>query len=230
MSKTTLFCHTLAVLAARITRSFPSILSSALLGLIVGLAGCSTSPTFEQVDNSAVAPPPTAVKPETVILREGDSIRVTFPGTPALNGGQAQVIRRDGKINLPLVGDVVAAGKTPLDLEKELAKLYANQLLDNKVVVTVEASSFPVYVSGAVLRPGKILSDHPMTALEAIMEAGGFDETRANEKKVQIIRNNKGHMEHYTLNLKRVIDGEDNTPFYLKPADIVHVPERFQWY
>ena len=201
-----------------------------VLALLGGAAGCSSPPRYEPAEGSSVPPPPTAVKPETVVLREGDTIRVSFPGTPALNGGQAQAIRRDGKISLPLVGDVVAAGKTPADLEKELAKLYANQLLDNKVVVTVESSSFPVYVSGAVLRPGKILSDHPMTALEAIMEAGGFDETRANEKKVQVLRNNKGHIEHYTLNLKRVIDGLDNQPFYLKPGDIVHVPERFQWY
>jgi len=230
MSKVRSFCHQLTSAAVQCARGSRGVLFAALLGLILGVQGCSSPVQFEQVDGSEAAPPPNSVKPETVILREGDTIRVTFPGTPTLNGGQAQVIRRDGKIGLPLVGDVVAAGKTPADLEKELAKLYANQLLDNKVVVTVESSSFPVYVSGAVLRPGKILSDHPMTALEAIMEAGGFDETRANEKKVQVIRNNKGHMEHYILNLKRVIDGLDNQPFYLKPGDIVHVPERFQWY
>ena len=229
MSKTRFICRCLSPALTRRLRIVRTLLFTLALGWILCTGGCS-SPQYEQVDEEPTSPPPTAVKPESVILREGDVIRVTFPGTPTLNGGQAQAIRRDGKISLPLVGDVQAAGRTTSDLEKELAKLYANQLLDNKVVVTVESSSFPVYVSGAVLRPGKVLSDHPMTALEAIMEAGGFDETRANEKKVQVIRNNKGHMEHYILNLKRVIDGEDNQPFYLKPGDIVHVPERFQWY
>ena len=230
MSMTQLFYRPWAAATAKLRRNFRFVFLVTLVGLALGVGGCSSTPQYEQVGGGSAPPPPTAVKPETVVLREGDTIRVTFPGTPALNGGQAQAIRRDGKISLPLVGDVVAAGKTPADLEKELAKLYANQLLDNKVVVTVESSSFPVYVSGAVLRPGKVLSDHPMTALEAIMEAGGFDENRANEKKVQVIRNNKGHMEHYTLNLKRVIDGLDNQPFYLRPGDIVHVPVRFQWY
>ena len=61
------------------------------------------------------------------------------------------------------------------------------------------------------------------------MEAGGPDYNRANLKSVQIIRNNKDHVDHYKLNLKRTLEGESNEPFYLKPSDIVYVPERFQW-
>jgi protein involved in polysaccharide export with SLBB domain len=63
---------------------------------------------------------------------------------------------------------------TPSDMEKELVKLYASQLVSKEVSVTVVSSTFVVFVSGAVIRPGKIISDHPLSALEAIMEAGRF--------------------------------------------------------
>ena len=89
------------------------------------------------------------------------------------------------------------------------------------------SSSFPVFVTGAVLKPGKIVSDHSMTALEAIMEAGGPDYTKANLKAVKVIRLEDGQFKTYTLDLKLLLEGKGNEPFYLKPSDIVRVPERF---
>ena len=69
-----------------------------------------------------------------------------------------------------------------------------------------------------------------MTALEAIMEAGGFDYAKANQKEVMIIRHENGQIEHFKLNLKKVMDGQQSEPFNLKPFDIVKVPERFAWF
>jgi polysaccharide export outer membrane protein len=129
-----------------------------------------------------------------------------------------------------LVGDVTAAGLTPGDLRKELLNLYSTQLVEKEVTVTVQSSSFPVFITGAVVRPGKVLADHPMTALEAVMEAGGFDFTRANLKSVTVIRNVDGRMEHYKLNFKQVLSGSQSEPFQLRPADIVYVPEKFNWF
>ena len=86
--------------------------------------------------------------------------------------------------------------------------LYAPQLTSKEVTVEVQSSSFPVYVTGAVLRPGKISSDHPITALEAIMEAGGFDYTKANLKNVEVIRQEGNQTKNYILNLKRVMEGK----------------------
>src|ERR1700679_1796920 len=140
-----------------------------------------------------------------------------------------QQIRRDGKISLQLVGDVQASGLTPEELQDSLIKLYAPQIASKEITVSVESSTFPVFVTGAVVRPGKVLSDHPMTALEAVMEAGGFDYETANMRSVKIIRNENGVMKHYTVNLKRVLDGDkDEVPFYLKPQDIIYVSERFE--
>jgi polysaccharide export outer membrane protein len=180
------------------------------------------------VTNVAYVPPPTTTPPATYTLREGDVVKITFPGSPNLNS--VQQIRTDGKISLPLIGEVDAAGLTPDALQKKLMDLYAPQLSTKEVTVEVQSSSFPVYVTGAVLHPGKISSNHPITALEAIMEAGGFDYTKANLKDVTVIRQEGEQTKHYTLNLKRVMEGKVSEPFYLKPADIIYVPEKFSWF
>ena len=74
------------------------------------------------------------------------------------------------------------------------------------------------------------MSDHPITALEAIMEAGGCDYSKANLKKVTIIRHEGNSTRNYTVNLKKVVDGKASESVYLKPGDIVVVPERFSWF
>jgi polysaccharide export outer membrane protein len=115
-------------------------------------------------------------------------------------------------------------------MEKQLILLYGPQLQTKEVSVSVISSAFPVYVTGAVLRPGKILSDRPLTALEAIMEAGGFDYTKANLKAVRVIRFHDGRTDHYLLNLKRVLNGQQSEQFNLKPSDILFVPEKFSFF
>jgi len=62
------------------------------------------------------------------------------------------------------------------------------------------------------------------------MEAGGFDYTKANLKAVVVIRQEGNQTKKYNLNLKRVMDGEVSEPFYLKPSDIIYVPEKFSWF
>src|SRR6266568_2269398 len=183
------------------------------LALFLSLTGCETP-------NFAEPPAQPEVKPESIVLHEGDVVRISFPGAPNLNA--AQPIRRDGRIALQLIGEIQAAGMTPSALEAELVKLYGPQLQTKEVNVTVESSAFPIYVTGAVLRPGKITSDRPLTALEAIMEAGGFDYTKANLKAVRVIRHEGGRTEHFKLDLKGVLQGEQNDPFNLKPADIIY--------
>jgi len=185
-------------------------------------AGCQTQPPL----------PPAALQgtnaTEIITLREGDVLKISFPANANLN--TTQPIRRDGMISMPLVGELKALGKTPKELEKDLVDLYSTQLLSKEVTVEVQSSSFPVYVSGSVLRPGKVMSDHPITALEAVMEAGGYDNTKANLKEVTIIRHEGNSTRNYIVNLKRIVDGKPSESFYLKPGDIVIVPERFSWF
>jgi polysaccharide export outer membrane protein len=190
-----------------------------LLMMVFTLGGCATS----NVPKEKAAE---EVHSETILLREGDTLKISFPGSPNLD--TTQEIRRDGKISLPLIGEVDAAGKSPDELQQSLIKSYAPQISSKEVNVEVESSSFPVYVTGCVMRPGKILSDQPITAIEAVMEAGGFDYTKANLKAVRVIRHENGAAQSYTLNLKLVLDGKDKKLFYLKPSDIIYVPEKFE--
>jgi polysaccharide export outer membrane protein len=182
------------------------------------ITGCQTTQSY----------PTEGQHSEAITLRAGDVLRIAFPGAPNLD--TTQPIRRDGKIALSMVGEVSAAGLSPADLQAEIVKLYASQLVSKEVTVTVVSSSFPVFVTGAVLRPGKILADHALSALEAVMEAGGFDYAKANLSGVAVIRQETGGVKKYTLDLKRVLDGKESETFYLQPSDIVYVPEKFSWF
>ncbi|MEY4090090.1 MAG: hypothetical protein RJB55_2361, partial [Verrucomicrobiota bacterium] len=83
---------------------------------------------------------------------------------------------------------------------------------------------------GAVLRPGKLSAERTLTAFDAIMEAGGFDLTRADTRSVRIIRQEEGRAVTYTFNAKAILDGRAGTPFHLQPYDTIFVPERFTWF
>lgn len=193
----------------------------ALLGLVLMLVGCQTpSPTF--------VPPEEAGPDRTIVLHEGDVVRITFPASPTLN--TVQQIRRDGNINLSLVGDVKASGLSPSELEKAIIQAYGDQLVSKEVSVTLDSAAFAIFVTGAVLRPGKVMTDRPITILEAIAEAGGFDQSRANVKAVRVIRREGDRSKTYVINLKPAISGQSTTQFFMRPFDIIHVPERFSFF
>jgi polysaccharide biosynthesis/export protein len=195
-----------------------------LFFMVFTLAGCQT----DDFDTSSQQFPDKQFQSEPLTLREGDALSISFPSSPSLD--TTQPIRTDGKIVLPLVGEVIAAGKTPEELQNELLKLYQPQVAVKQVIVTVQASTIPVYVTGAVLRPGPVTVNHPISALDAVMEAGGFDYTKANVRAVVVVRQEKDRTIKYKLNLKKVLAGSEGKPFYLKPYDIVYVPERFTWF
>jgi protein involved in polysaccharide export with SLBB domain len=197
-----------------------------LFVVICALTGCQTSDFGDSPQS--VSGVSKQLQAEPLTLREGDTLNISFPGSSTLD--TTQQIRTDGKIVLPLVGEVIAAGKTPEELQNELLKLYEPQVAAKQVIVSVQSSTIPVYVTGAVLRPGPVTVDHPISALDAVMEAGGFDYTKANLKAVVVVRQEKDRTIKYKLNLKKALAGSGGQPFYLKPYDIVYVPERFTWF
>jgi polysaccharide export outer membrane protein len=201
-------------------RAMPAVAALGF-GLSFFLAGCQAPET-----SAAAAPAQTATKSSDMqTVREGDVLKISFPGAPNLD--TSQTVRRDGRISLGVVGEIKAAGLTPADLEKQLVQLYASQLVEKEVTVTVVSSSFSVYVTGAVIKPGKVTTDHPITILDAIMEAGGFDNTKADPKAVVIIRVEDGRTKRSTINVRDIINGLNTEPIYLKPLDTVIVNERF---
>lgn len=188
--------------------------------LQVFFAGCATP--------SSLLPDETAPQPQ--VLNAGDQIAVRYLDQERFD--IEQTIRIDGKINLKVGGEIVAAGKTPADLEKEIQQLAVqNQTTVREVKVIVVASSFAVNVTGAVMKPGKITPTHALTALEAVMEAGGFDPAKADTKNVVVLRYlPDGTLKRYVLNLQDLIDGKSKQSLYLRHNDTVMVNEKFVWF
>lgn len=153
------------------------------------------------------------------ILSSGDVVRLTFRKLSELN--QTQRIRSDGKINLLQIGTVKAGGKSLDALHSELASRY--ELKEpSDLTVSLEATFTAVYVTGAVLRPGKVGLDRPMTVLEVIMEAGGFDRESANLKNVSLTRLVNGKYVTSRLDMRKNPDA-----IYVQPFDMIEVPRFF---
>ena len=185
-------------------------------------------PNPPQASGSQISKPSKTDQAEPLLLQEGDVVNISFPGSSTLN--TTQQIRRDGKIVIPLIGEITAAGMTPVQLQDELIKLYAPQVATKQIIVTVQSSTYRVYVSGAVLRSGPVQSDSPLSVLDAIMEAGGFDTTKANLKAVVVVRQGPEGTTKFKLNLDAAMKGAKQKPFLLEPSDIVFVPEKFTWF
>ena len=188
-------------------------LALAVMGLSVG---CQSPQKLARSEVATTHP--------SVVLTAGDVLRISFPGAPELN--QSQKIRPDGKIGLPLIGEVEAAGKRIVTLQDDLTRLYKTKLQSSTVMVSLEMTSAAVYISGAVNKPGKIMLERPMTALEAIMEAGGFTPGLANPKKVILVRQEGS--QHYTqvLDFSPALRNERTSAIFLKPFDVWVIQER----
>lgn len=177
--------------------------------------------SFSGCETPSTGPYPKQSISQTPGLAPGDVIKLSFPGAPEMN--QLQKVRADGKISLPTFGETSVGGKRLGDLQKELSRRYESEIKNSEVVVSLEFSAIPVYVSGTVRSPGKIVLDRPMTVLEAIMEAGGFGDF-AKTKKVVLIRNVNGRHTTYVLDLTPSLQGKPSEAFYLKAYDAIYVP------
>jgi polysaccharide export outer membrane protein len=191
----------------------------------IAIAGSVTTLTGALISTSCQNPhPPTpeqAAAPAAVTLVSGDVVRLTFSGAAELN--QSQKIRTDGKVNLPLVGEVDAAGKTVVALQRELAERYKSELKTSTVVVTLESSVTQVVISGAVGRPGRVTFERPTTVFQAIMEAGGVSEF-GTLRNVHLVRLIDGQQKTEVLDLRPVTSGRSTKPYYVRDGDVIYVP------
>ena len=134
-------------------------------------------------------------------------------------------VRPDGKISMPLLNDVQAAGLTPLQLAAQITTSLKKYVTDPQVTVIVaQINSQRVYIMGEVLRAGAYPLLPGMTVLQALSSAGGFTQF-ANLKKIYMFRMENGKQVKYPFNYKDVIAGkrpEDNIA--LKAGDTIVVP------
>ena len=133
-------------------------------------------------------------------------------------------VRPDGKMSLPLVNDVQAAGLTPMDLRQHLTEQLAEYLPSPEVSVIVrEVHNFKVAVVGSVKMPGDYEIKSQATVLELIARAQGLTEF-ANRDKVVVLRQNGTKTERIKFNYRKVAEGDDQDNFYVRAGDIIVVP------
>jgi len=186
----------------------------------VGTSGASAS-----TSRSAPAPAPTrpASTATDYRLAAGDKLRIEVYKDTQLS--QSLQVRPDGKITLPLVGDVAAAGRTSVELRDAIAGALEEYIAKPVVTVIVtETTPQVVYVTGEVNKPGALaLANGQMSIIQAIAMAGGFTDF-ANKKDILVMRKNATGMQTLRFNYKEAIDDESRRePLALLPGDTVIV-------
>jgi polysaccharide export outer membrane protein len=135
---------------------------------------------------------------------------------------QTQKIRRDGKVSLPLLGEVTAAGKRVIYFQDELVSRYEGKLDNNEVLVTLENGTATVTVSGFANKPGPYTFDRPMTVYQAIMEAGGVSDY-GSASNIHLTRITDGKQLSETINLRPAIHGQPVRPEYVQDGDVIYI-------
>jgi len=173
---------------------------------------------------SPSVPPSLADPSETdYILGEEDHIEVLVWKNEELS--RTVFIRPDGKISLPLIGDVQAAGLTPNELKDSIKVLLRRYKKAPEVSIIVrEINSLSIFLIGEVLRPGKIQLRSQTTLLQAITLAGGFTEY-ADRKKIVVLRKENGVERRLSINYNDILSGKHSEAnVLLKRGDTILVP------
>jgi polysaccharide biosynthesis/export protein len=189
-----------------------------LLAALVTSAHAQDNATKKQ----SGAPVPASADPNYVIGAQ-DVLDINVWKEPELT--RVVPVRPDGKISMPLLNDVQAAGLTPMALAANITASLKKFVSDPQVTIVVTAiNSQRIYILGEVARPGAFPLLPGMTMLEGLSSAGGFTQF-ANTKKIYLLRKVDGKMEKYPFNYKDVIHGktpEQNVA--LKAGDTIVVP------
>jgi polysaccharide biosynthesis/export protein len=183
--------------------------------LIVG-AAFAGSPGSVRAAEAAETPPDYRIAAE-------DVLQVTVWKEEGLD--HQVIVRPDGGISFPLAGNVIAAGKTPAEVEAEIAKRLQRYIPDAVVTVSVlQLQGLRVYVTGQVRNPGQFTVGRYVDVLQAITLAGGLTPF-ANESGIKIIRREDGRERIYKFNYGQVRKGENlGQNIVLQTDDVVVVP------
>jgi len=188
---------------------------------------CSGQKTMASVTTPAVATglPDTRSIPTSLqyTIGNGDVLNVQVWKEKELS--QMVVVRPDGKISLPLLGELQVSGKEPAQVEETIQTRLQSMLVQPRVTVTVaEIHSRMVYITGEIARPGAYPLNTPITVLQLIAQAGGLTEF-ASRKHIQIIRANSGKSDEHMLSYKAMMQSKDGSRnLTLNPGDTVVVP------
>jgi polysaccharide export outer membrane protein len=161
--------------------------------------------------------------PSDFVIGESDVLNINVWKEPEIS--QSVVVRPDGKISLPLIGEVLVSGLTPVQVQSLLANKLQSILTSPQVTVTVtEIRSRMVSITGEVVKPGAYPLLTPTSVLQLITNAGGLGQF-ANKKHIFVLRTVDGKQERFPFNYSQVIKGEKaEQNIMLHPGDTVVVP------
>ena len=170
------------------------------------------------------SPAATSATPPDYVIGPRDVLTIAYWREKEMSADY--LVRPDGKISLPLLGDVEAAGLTPHQLRDRLTQASIKYFVDPMVVVGVKAiNSRTVFIVGGVVKPGVYDLLSPMDVLSLIAVAGGLREF-ADGRNIVIIRNEEGIQRVFRFNYREVLTGENlGQNIFLKPGDRVMVAE-----
>lgn len=196
-----------------------------IAGALLLLAACASGP------RSTDAPVISAQSQAVAAYRIGvdDSVRVAVWQNPDLN--VTVPVRPDGKISVPLVGDVEAGGKTPEEVAADIKLKLENFVRNPQVTVIVDQLRSHEYLSrvrvtGAVRTPISVPYRQGMTVLDAVLAAGGTNEFAAADR-TELYRKEDAGTRSYAIRLDRILQkGELGTNYEVQPGDVITVPER----
>jgi len=162
--------------------------------------------------------------PVPYVLQVGDELAIKFYTNPELN--EDVKVRPDGMISLQLIDDVLAAGRSPAELDADLTKRYTGELADPQISVIVRKAGLNrVYIDGEVHTPGAVSLVGGMTLYQAIQRAGGLLDT-AHRKQIILIRKGAdGQPVGLSVDIRPIQRGANPAlDIPLRPLDMVFVP------
>jgi polysaccharide biosynthesis/export protein len=198
-----------------------ALLSSMVAAQSTGNAGTDAAnlPSSTGETSSSTTKPHDSI----FIIGNDDVLAINVWKEPDIS--RAIPVRSDGKISLPLVGEVQAAGLTPLALEKDIAVKLKNFIAEPEVTVMVQqVNSQKFNILGQVVRPGSYGIANSPTVLDAIALAGGFRDF-AKKKSIYVLRHGQSGETRLPFNYKSVSEGKDMSQnIKLQPGDTIIVP------
>jgi protein involved in polysaccharide export with SLBB domain len=179
-----------------------------LIGLQLG--GCYTDYGPVTTDSVPAAPQSVASR-----LQAGDQLKVIVYGEDALSG--IYEISPAGTITMPLVGSLVAAGRTSSEVERALTRAYSSGKFLQEPQISISVVSYrPFYIFGEVITPGRYPYTSGLNVLTAVATAGGFT-YRASKTSFLLRHPGESVWQEYSL----------ATPVILEPGDLIRIPERY---
>ena len=191
-------------------------------GLLAQTSGAEKTEADKNAKPAATAQGPETSSDSDYLIGADDELRITVWKEPDLS--ETLPVRPDGKISMPLLNDIPAAGLTPLQLKDSITEKLKKFIADPRVTVVVTAmNSQRIFVTGEVVHSGPMNLLPQMTVLQALAQAG-FTQF-ASLKAIYLLRTQNGKQQKLPFNYKDVVKGnhpEQN--IFLKPGDTLVVP------